>query len=138
MKIKKIPRFVIFCFVGGIATLIDFIVFNIFAYILGDGLFMPQISRALGIGISMIWNFSMNRNITFRAKDGKIINQLPKWLLVYGITSLINLGIFSIILSHTGNSLMGRNIAFVCGTGISIILNFLGSLLWTFKRKSYF
>ena len=122
MKIKRIPKFILFCFVGGIATLIDFVVFNIFAYFLGEGYLMPQISRVIGIGVSMIWNFTMNRNITFRAREGKIKHQLPKWLIVYGITALINLAIFSLILSQTGNSLIGRNIAFICGTGVNLIV----------------
>ncbi len=136
MNINKTPKFIIFCFVGGIATLIDFIVFNLFAYILGDGLLIPQISRVLGIGISMVWNFTMNRNITFKAREGKIRFQLPKWLTVYGITALINLIIFTLIINQTGNSLIGRNIAFIFGTVVSIILNFLGSLFWTFKNRN--
>lgn len=136
MRMEKIPKFFIFCFVGGIATLIDFAVFNIFAYFLGEGYLMPQISRAIGIGVSMIWNFTMNRSFTFRAKEEKIKCQLPKWLIVYGITALINLAVFSLVISQTGNSLIGRNIAFVCGTTVSITLNFFGSLLWTFRKRN--
>ncbi len=135
MNIKRIPKFITFCFVGGIATFIDFVVFNTFAYFLGNSFLMPQISRVLGIVVSMIWNFTMNRNVTFCAKEGSIKSQLPKWLIVYGITALINLAIFSLVISQTGNSLLGRNIAFLCGTGASIILNFFGSLFWTFKKK---
>jgi len=133
MRIKGFWKFICFCFVGGIATLIDFIIFNISAFFLGNGFLMPQLARILGIGISMIWNFTMNRNITFNAKDGKIKSQITKWLIVYGITSLVNIIIFSIVINIIGNSFWERNIAFVLGTGISLILNFIGSLLWAFK-----
>ena len=47
----------------------------------------------------------------------------------------INLAVFSLILTYSGNSLLGRNIAFVCGTAVSVILNFLGSLFWTFRKN---
>ena len=136
MDIKKIPKFLIFCFVGGVATLIDFVIFNLFAYILGSGFLMPQISRILGILISMVWNFTMNRNITFRVREEKIKYKLPKWIIVYGITALINLAIFSLVISQIGNTLLGRNIAFVSGTAVSISLNFLGSKFWTFRRRN--
>ena len=37
-----------------------------------------------------------------------------------------------------GTGFWERNIAFVCGILVSIPLNFLGSLLWVFKKKSVF
>ena len=136
MQIKGLGKFVCFCFIGGVSTLIDLVVFNIFSYFLGNGFLMPQLARILGIGISMIWNFTMNRNITFKAKEGKIKSQLIKWLILYGITSLVNLVIFSIAINLIGNSFWERNIAFVLGTGISLILNFIGSMFWAFKHSS--
>jgi putative flippase GtrA len=135
MKIKGFWKFICFCIVGGVATLIDFIIFNISAYFLGNGFLMPQLSRILGIITSMIWNFTMNRNITFNAKEEKIKSQLAKWLIIYGITSMINIIVFSIVINIIGNSFWERNIAFVLGTGISLTLNFIGSLLWAFRSK---
>jgi putative flippase GtrA len=140
-KIKELTcrsnfwKFVSFCFVGGIAFLIDFAVFNTSAYFLGNAPLMPQLSRVLGIAISMIWNFSMNRSMTFKAKEGKIKSQLAKWLIVYGVTSVINIIIFSIMIGIIGNSFWDRNIAFVLGTGITLVLNFIGSFFWTFKKE---
>ncbi len=134
MKIKNLWKFVLFCFVGGIATLIDLGIFNICTFLFGKTLLMLKTSRALGIGISMIWNFTMNRNITFRAKEEKVRRQLPKWFILYIITSLVNFLVFSLVITLMGRGFLERNIAFFCGIAISIPLNFIGSLLWVFKK----
>jgi len=136
MELKNFYKFICFCFVGGIATIIDLSVFNVSSLILGKTYLILQISRILGIGVSMIWNFTVNRNITFKSRDEKIKKQLPKWLILYFITSLVNFIIFSLVIMILGNSIIERNIAFFCGIAVSIPLNFIGSLLWAFKKKS--
>ena len=70
-KIKDKPllaKIVLFCLTGGIATLIDLAFFNLF-YLL-TSIFV--LSRIFGILISIIFNFSFNRNITFKAKGIKL------------------------------------------------------------------
>lgn len=135
MMQKNFYKFIIFGFVGGIAGLIDWGVFNLMAVILGKDFVMLQISRLLGIATSMIWNFSVNRNFTFKAKHEKIKVQLPKWLVLYAATSLINFVIFSGVISLIGTNFWERNIAFLCGWAISIPLNFIGSMFWIFRKK---
>ncbi len=132
---KKFRKFIIFCFVGGIATLIDLGVFNLSAIILGKGVVLLQISRLLGIIVSMMWNFVINRNLTFDAKNEKVRKQLPKWITLYSATSLINFLVFSWAVSVIGASFWERNIAFVCGYVISVPLNFVGSMFWAFRKK---
>jgi putative flippase GtrA len=132
---NKFLKFVVFCFVGGIATLIDFLVLNLSMYFLGNTQVMATVSKALGIIVSMLWNFPANRYLTFKANNGKIRHQLPRWLLVYIITSLVNIGVFSIIVYITGTGFYPRTFAFVCATGVSLILNFIFSLFWTFKKR---
>jgi len=135
IKKKTFLRFGIFCFVGGIATLIDWAFFNLFSLLLGKELIMLQISRILAIVLSMVWNFFANRKFTFKASQEKVLHQLPKWLIVYGLTSLVNFLVFTLLISILGGEFWPRNIAFVCGTGISLILNFIGSALWAFKKN---
>jgi putative flippase GtrA len=130
----KIKKFIIFCFVGGIATLIDYLVMNLSIFILGNSYIITTISKIFGIIVSMMWNFPANRYLTFKAKDGKVRRQLPKWLLVYAITSLINFLIFSIIIFFIGTEFLPRTIAFIIGTAAGLILNFIISLFWTFKK----
>lgn len=138
MKINKklICKFFLFCVVGGFATLIDWGIFNIFSHFLDNSIFMLQVSRVIAIGGSMIWNFLINRKFTFKAGEDKLSNQAVKWLIVYIVTSLINFIIFSLIISLIGGGFWQRNIAYLSGLVVSIPLNFMGSMLWAFKRKN--
>ena len=129
----KLKKFLIFCFVGGVATLIDYSVMNLSIAILGSSYLMTDISKILGIIFSMMWNFPVNRHLTFKAHHGKVRKQLPKWLIVYAITSLVNFLIFSLVIFFTGTELVPRTIAFILGTCAGLILNFVFSLIWTFK-----
>jgi putative flippase GtrA len=131
MGLKTLLRFIIFCFVGGIATLIDFIIFNLF-YFIGIGF---VISRFFGIVISMVWNFGMNRNVTFNARNGKYIKQLSKYLVVYAVSMGANVLVGVIILSLLGDGTINANIAAAAGLSLSIPLSFFGSWLWTFRKE---
>ncbi len=128
MRIRH--RFLIFCFVGGVAAILDLLFFNLFFSILNAGFI---VSRILGIGCSMIWNFTMNKHVTFSSK-GKVKSQLVRYLTVYSITMGINVITGIIILRIIGDSLLGGNIAAFAGIAISVPLNFLLSLFWTFKN----
>lgn len=124
-------RFIIFCFVGGIAAILDMLFFNLFFSILKSGFI---VSRILGIGISMIWNFTMNKYVTFSSKEGNIKKQLAKYLFIYSITMGLNVISGIVVLRLIGESVIGGNIAAVAGIVISVPLNFLFSLFWTFKK----
>ncbi|MBS3078616.1 GtrA family protein [Candidatus Pacearchaeota archaeon] len=125
-------KFLVFCFVGGVAALIDLLFFNLFFSVIQAGFIL---SRILGIGISMIWNFTMNRNVTFSAKNSKVKNQLMKYFIMYGITMSANVLVGIVVLNIIGDNLFGGNIAAIAGIAISVPLNFIGSLLWTFKNS---
>ena len=120
-----------FSFVGGVAALIDLAFFNLFFSIIG---FNFILARILGIAISMIWNFTMNRYVTFSAKKDKMHNQIVKYLIVYAISMSANILFGILILKIIGDGIIQGNIAAIAGIAISIPLNFLGSLLWTFKK----
>lgn len=129
--INKKTKFLLFCFVGGIATLLDLVSFNIvFTY---TSLFI--FSRIIGIAFSMVWNFTANRVMTFQAKEGKISLQLIKYLIVYGIAMSLNVlvswGAYQLI----GPGILQANIAAILGFIISIPTAFFGSLLWAFNTE---
>lgn len=126
-------KFLVFCFVGGIAAIIDFLFFNLFFAWVGFGF---VISRILGILISMIWNFTMNKYITFKSKKGNIKKQVGKYLTSYGITMALNVLVGWIVLKLIGESWINGNIAVAAGLAVSIPLNFIFSLFWTFKEKT--
>ena len=128
---KHFFKFIIFCFVGGIAFLIDWLFFNIFYWVGIEFIF----SRIFAIAISMVFNFSVNRNITFKARSNKIRKQAIKWVLVYVIAILANIGVGKLFLITFGENLFTANIAVFIGAGVAIPISFFGSLLWVFKKN---
>jgi putative flippase GtrA len=123
-------KFIIFCFVGFCAFLIDWGIFNIFYY-LGLGFIVSITFSWLG---SMIFNFTINRNVTFSARNKKIKNQIFKWLVVYFIAFLARVGLGKSIFILFEETVLIANIAFFAGIAIAIPISFLGSLLWVFKK----
>lgn len=146
LKIKGLWRFIVFCFVGGTSALIHLIVFNIFFKLINlyyktniiiFGVSLSYIIGTLmGIFISIIYNFSMNRNITFAAKHEPVRKQIPKYIVVYAVSISVNFIVGILILNLLGENTLNANIATLCGILVSIPVSFIGSLLWTFRNSS--
>jgi len=127
--ILNFSKFMIFCFVGLTSAVIDLMTFNIFFLKLG---FFG--SRILAVAISIIYNFSMNRNITFNARKHPIKKQMSRYLIIYSIAVLVGLTTSVIVFNILGNGTINANIASVSGILVSIPISFLGSLFWAFKK----
>ena len=130
-KIKHFLRFGFFCFIGGASFLIDWSFFNFF-YNFGISF---VVAVTLSFCISMIFNFSVNRNITFSARGQRVRRQIYRWLIIYFIAFLIRVGSGKVILILLGESLFVANIAFIIGVVLAIPVSFFGSLLWAFKKE---
>jgi putative flippase GtrA len=129
-KDSLIKKIILFCTNGGIATLIDLIFFNIFFLI--SSLFV--ISRIGGILVSMIFNFSFNRKVTFKATNKKASNQIPKFLILYAISMTSNVLVGKLVLTLLNGSILSANIAALSGLAVSIPISFIGSMFWVFKK----
>tara|TARA_Y100000310_G_scaffold338921_1_gene429962 strand:- start:8462 stop:8908 length:447 start_codon:yes stop_codon:yes gene_type:complete len=123
-------EFIVFCFVGGTSALIDLLSFNLFFYFK----FSFLLSRIFATGIAIIYNFSMNRNITFKAKDRSVRKQLPRYIIVYALAITVGLTTSLISFKILGEGTFNANFASVIGILFSIPVSFLGSLLWAFKK----
>lgn len=132
IKYKKYFRFLFFCVVGITAFLIDWAIFNLF-YKLTEFFILSLI---FGWCISMIFNFSVNRNITFSARGYLIKKQLSKWIIIYLIAFLTRIIIGRLVLFILGGGVLNANIAYFAGVLISIPIAFFGSLLWVFKKRN--
>jgi putative flippase GtrA len=131
IKLNNVHRFLLFCFVGGVATLLDLLCFNfVFKY---TSMFV--LSRIAGIAFSMVWNFNANRHMTYQAKEGKPTPQLIKYLIVYGIAMGLNVFIGWTVYQIIGPGQIPANIAAITGLAVSIPTAFFGSLLWAFKTE---
>jgi len=131
MKKEKIWKFVKFCFVGGTSALIGLIFFNIFFLFSLNFVVCVLLSMA----ISIIYNFSMNRNVTFKARKISVKNQVWKYGIVYSISQGASLFTSITVRSLLGEGILEANIAVIAGIAISIPIGFFGSLLWAFKTK---
>jgi len=129
--ILNFSKFLMFCFVGGTSALIHLTLFNFFRFWVGLGFL---ISLVLAILISIVYNFSMNRNITFSARGHSIKKQLPRYLIIYGLSIGTNIITALIINSILGAGAVQENMAAIGGIILSIPISFLGSLLWAFKK----
>ena len=129
MKIRF--KFIVFCVIGAGACLMDWIFFNIF-YSFGFGFI---VSIGLAWIISMTFNFTTNRKVTFSASKFSIRGQLPKWLFIYFIAFLARVIIGEWIIRVIGESSLNANIAFLAGLLVSVPTSFFGSL-WVFKKKN--
>jgi len=127
---KHFKKFMIFCCVGLGAFLIDWLIFNIIYSIVPWFVF----SRIISAVTSMVFNFNMNRNLTFSARGHSIKKQVVRWLVVYGISATANISVGKLTLLALGESLLNANIAFFAGVAVGIPIGFLGSLLWAFKK----
>ncbi len=129
--VENLWKFIGFCLVGVGAFLIDWIFFNAF-YRVGIDFIISRTSSAL---ISTIFNFNINRNFTFRAREYSIKKQIFKWVIVYSIALLANVIVGKLVLNFLGESVLNANIAFLSGIVIAIPIAFLGSLFWAFKKR---
>lgn len=127
---KILWKFLIFCFVGGSSLLIDLIFFNLFFWI-GAGF---AISRIFGISFGITYNFFMNRNLTFSARENMIKKQVVRYSVVYVISNSVNFLVSLFVVYLLGEGVLQANIAAISGVLASIPISFLGSLLWVFKK----
>jgi len=122
-------KFISFCFVGATAALVDLFSFNIFFWF---GInFM--VCRVLAIATALTYVFTMNRNITFRAKIGRKRHQIPKFFVVYFLAISASLLVSWIMITLLGENVLNANIASILGIIFGVPISFFGSLLWTFK-----
>lgn len=128
-KIKK--TFIRFFFVGATSSLISILLFNLFFALKLSFTF----SLLFSLLSSIIYNFTMNRYLTFSAGKGMLKDQIWKYAVVYSIAHGVNFGVSHIAESLLGSSTFMANLAVLIGIASSIPISFPGYLLWVFKNK---
>ena len=128
---KGYQKFIVFCFVVGASAVVDLAFFNL-AFFVGISFIF---ARIFGVLVSMIFNFSMNRNVSFSARGRSVRGQIPKYLVVYAVSSTINVLAGFLAVSLLGPGVIQANIASVIGIVVAIPFSFLGLLLWAFRKN---
>lgn len=124
-KIKK-KELVRFLFGGGSAVAVDFITYQI---LLKCGIDM-DFAKGISFLCGSIVGFIINKLWTFECKrfsKGEII----KYILLYSCTAMINSFVNRLVFALLSIKIAG----FLCATGVSTVLNFLGQKYFVFIRQ---
>lgn len=140
---REQKRFVKFAIVGGVGTLVDYLVFNLAAFLVG----LPEIlSQGISFAAAVTSNFILNRNWTFRdARSKRLRVQLGQYLLVNLIGLLIRTPIFAWLATtlHTvmdplqlpldiNASWLAHNLALAGAIAVVMLWNYFVNRRWTF------
>lgn len=124
----RMIQFLRFCTVGVGNTAVDFAVF--FALTWGGMSYLPAQAVSYSAGVAN--SFFFNRRWTFRMAGKTRIVELARFIAVNGFSLLASAGLLYIL--HDANHL-DLGISKIAATGVSVILNFIGSRLWVFTER---
>lgn len=135
VTIKKHRSFIAFAIIGGVNTLVDFLVFTAFYELSG----LPiDICHAFGYCAGIISSFILNRNFTFRNTGKKsgakpVLEQIIRFLAVNGISGITGM----VLIKWLYRMGVYEYLAKALVTGVTMILNYVGYKLFVFSgRKS--
>ncbi|MGG7147372.1 GtrA family protein [Clostridium butyricum] len=109
---------------GGSAVTTDYIAYKLLILIGID----ISIGKAISFVCGSIVGFIINKLWTFESKKFSR-TEILKYTILYAITATINSCVNQLVLSIT----LIEGVAFLCATGISTILNFLGQKFFVFN-----
>lgn len=116
----------LFLIVGVLTVGVDFAVYNLLLPVLP-----VTVAKMISFAAGTVFAYVANRFITFGNKSR---GSLWRFLLLYGMTLGINTGVNSLILNLLGPQ--AKTLAFLCATGASATLNFLGMKFLVFRMEA--
>lgn len=129
MNLEKINKKEVLKFLvgGGTGVFVDFVVYKI--------LMLKGIERTAAKTVSFICGsivgFIINKYWTFKSSKFQI-KEILKYILLYSITAFVNSQINKYML------MFGKEFySFLCATGVSTVLNFLGQKFLIFNNKQH-
>lgn len=125
--IKQIFKFII---VGGIATLIDWIIYYIFYNIFN---FSPLIANIISFAISVTYNYIASVKWVFNVNKDKSKKQLFLEFMIFSVIGLI----LTEIIIYFGTDIIKMNamIIKIIATGIVMIFNFITRKIFLEKNE---
>lgn len=122
---KKLLKFAI---TGGTAFAIDA---GLYLLLTRFGHWPYLTARTASLGVAMGWNFTLNRNWTFRAQDGRVGRQAARFLTVMTATSLMSLGLMRIGVGELGlNDVLVLVVVSILMMGV----NYTAHQFWSYKN----
>lgn len=127
MRISKIKRKELLRFLigGGSAVLVDYIAYKVFMNMGVD----RNIAKGISFVCGSIVGFVINKVWTFESK-GFFKAEILRYIALYSCTACINAAINKVTLMVVPIEMLG----FLCATGVSTVLNFLGQKYFVFRK----
>ncbi|MBO7484682.1 MAG: GtrA family protein [Spirochaetaceae bacterium] len=123
IKIREILKFIVG---GGSAVLVDYILYRL----LMDLGLPVSISKGISYVTGAAVGFVINKLWTFESKQFSSI-EVVKYILLYACSACANAGVNKFILWLFNWQLF----AFLCATGVSTVMNFLGQKFFVFVKE---
>lgn len=140
---REQKRFAKFAIVGAVGTVVDYIVFNLGAFVFGLDELLAQ---GLSFLAAVTSNFILNRNWTFKDSRSKRLRvQVSQYLLVNAIGLVIRTPIFALLGGIFHSYLdpltlpfgidpvwLAQNLALAGAIGVVMLWNYFVNRRWTF------
>lgn len=128
MKKLETIRFLKFCIVGGINTLVTYITYVFLRYL---GI-IPEICNASGYVLGVINSFLWNKIWVFKTKKTNVQKEALSFFIVFVICYCLQFILFNFLIYNTNcNEYLAQFIGMILYT----ILNYVLNRLFSFKKK---
>lgn len=122
-----------FVLVGGFCALLDFGTYQLLRSIGMDHAPLVDIARAISFVIGTTTAYLLNKRFTFDATGG--IRQVSSFVLLYGTTFFIAVGVNRLMLVLLPDSAWESTLAWVVSQGAATTINFIMLKLVVFREK---
>lgn len=125
-KLKFFRRLFRFCIIGGITTIIDFIIY----WFLSQSIDI-SIAKICSMLCASIFSYFINKSWTFNNSDNRHKRYIWRFYIVFIINISLNTSINKLTYDKTGNKIF----AFIVATGCATIINYLLQNFWVFRKE---
>lgn len=122
MFFKRLFRF---CIIGGITTIIDFIIY----WFLSKSIDI-SLAKICSMLCASIFSYFINKSWTFENSDNKHIRYIWRFYIVFVINIILNTS-NKLAYEKTRNKIF----AFIVATGCATIINYLLQNFWVFRKE---
>lgn len=127
---RGLRQLVKFSLVGSINFVVDLGLTNLLVLI---GHLSPGLAGYLGTAVALGTSFILNRQWTFRVREGELTTQAGRFLIINGIGALINAITYTLLLNLTT---LWYNLAKLLAIGSSGLWNFFMTKYWVFSQRT--
>lgn len=128
MKKTETIRFLKFCIVGGINTLVTYLTYVLLRYLE----IIPEICNAAGYVTGVINSFAWNKIWVFKTKKTNVRKEAVSFLVVFAICYSLQFVLFNFLIHYSN---CNEYLAQLIGMVLYTVLNYILNRLFSFKEK---